>query len=371
MRVICEQRKLLAAVQTAARCAASRAVMPVLGGILVSAGPSGLTVRATDTEVAVEYSIPAQVLEEGDTVISARYFSDLVRRLPDCDVTIEVDHLDRTVAFTYGTANFKLNTFSAEDFPLFPPFRRVLEDTFSQRDFKNYIRQVAAAASPEPIRPIFSGMLWEIKEGFLNMVATDTHRLALRTGIPVSQETEKALPRVIIPVKALNELCRLFGDEEEEFRIALEEGMIAFIAPEFVLAARTVEGRFPDYERAMPSSFKTVAVAEKEALISSLERASLLVSAKDRGSIVGVEVCGGRMTIFSYSAGMGSLREEMEVLQEGENIEINFNARYFLEALRVLNGKEAVLSFAGSLSPCVISDREDDNYRHLLLPVKV
>lgn len=372
MKVICSQQELLAAVQTAARCVASRTVIPVLGGISISTAPSGLILKATDLEIAVECSIPAQVIEEGNTVISARYLADLVRRLPGGEITLDLNSQERVVTFTYGNAHFKLNTFSGEDFPLFPPVEGVLEDAFSQKQFKSYIRQVAIAASPEPIRPVFNGVLWEVKEGSLRMVATDTHRLALRTGIPVSPQTEKGLPSVIIPVRALTELSRLLQDDEEAvLRVATGDGQISFITPDFVLTARTIEGRFPDYERALPSSFQTTVKVNRNELLSSLERASLLTSAKERSSVVKIEVRDRCIALSSYAADLGSLYEEINAQQEGEGIEINFNARYLIEALRVLEEEEVILNFVGPLSPCIIQTGEDEGYLYLLLPVKV
>lgn len=334
----------------------------------MTATPAGLTLKATDLELAVECLIPAQVFEEGSVVAPARYLSDLVRRLPETDIGIELDVQARTLVFTYGNSRFQLNTLNAEDFPLLPSIDMANALKMPQPEFKELVRKVGAAASADPIRPIFTGILCEFNDGVLTMVATDTHRLT-RKRMTLENSIEGVNP-VIIPNRALQELSRLLKDEDSNFNIILSSGLVGFVTDEFTLTTRPIEGKFPDYEKVIPSDFKSAVSLQRQDLLATLERAALLVSTRDGTSIVNLDIKDSSMVLSSQAANLGSLREELVVESSGEQLEIYFNARYLIDALRVIDSDRVTVDFSGALSPCVIKPLPEEDYLYMLLPIR-
>lgn len=370
MKLTCEKQLLQWAIQTAQRCASSKSSIPVLGGILISADPGGLTFKATDLELAIECTIPAQVREEGNVVVPARYLSDLVRRLPDQTIGLELDSQTRNLVFTYSGSSFQLNTINAEDFPLLPSADAEAESLLElpQPVFREIIRQVGIAASSDPIRPIFTGVLCEFSDGHLSMVATDTHRLA-RKRFSIENSNFSA-PPVIIPHRALQELSRLLKDDDINIKIVINQNLIMFVTDEFALSSRPLEGKFPDYERVIPESFKSALTIERQGLLAALDRASLLVSNRDGTSIVKLEIKDSTLVLSSQAANLGSMREELPVEHSGEPLEIYFNSRYLIDSLRVLDSERVSMDFSGALSPCIIKPIPEDDYLYLLLPIR-
>ncbi|NPV92470.1 MAG: DNA polymerase III subunit beta [Firmicutes bacterium] len=368
MKLTCEKQLLQGAIQTAQRCASTKSTIPVLGGILLTATPAGLTLKATDLELAVECLIPAQVFEEGSVVAPARYLSDLVRRLPETDIGIELDTQTRNLVFTYGNSRFQLNTLNAEDFPLLPSVDLANALKMPQPEFKELVRKVGAAASADPIRPIFTGILCEFNDGVLTMVATDTHRLT-RKRMTLENSIGGVNP-VIIPNRALQELSRLLKDEDSDFSIVLSSGLVAFVTDEFTLTTRPIEGKFPDYEKVIPAEFKNNISLQRLDLLATLERAALLVSTRDGTSIVNLDIKESSLVLSSQAANLGSLREELVVESSGEPLEIYFNARYLIDALRVIDSERVTVDFSGALSPCVIKPLPEEDYLYMLLPIR-
>lgn len=368
MKLTCEKQLLQGAIQIAQRCASTKSTIPVLGGILLTATPAGLTLKATDLELAVECLIPAQVIEEGSVVAPARYLSDLVRRLPDQVIEVELENQTRNLVFKYGSSRFQLNILNAEDFPLLPTIDTAGALEIPQPEFKELVRKVGVAASADPVRPIFTGILCEFKDGELSMVATDTHRLTRKKLI--LQNGESSMSSMIIPYRALQELSRLLKDEESVFQIVLNSGLVAFITDEFTLSTRPIEGKFPDYNKVIPTAFKGGITVDRHELLAALDRASLLVSTRDGTSIVHLEIKDNQMVLASQATNLGSLREEIFIEQNGEPLEIYFNARYLIDALRVMDNERIGIEFSGALSPCIIKPIPEEDYLYLLLPIR-
>jgi DNA polymerase-3 subunit beta len=237
-----------------------------------------------------------------------------------------------------------------------------------QAAFKEIIRQVGIAASSDPIRPIFTGVLCEFNDGYLSMVATDTHRLA-RKRFSMENSHFEASP-VVIPHRALQELSRLLKDDDVSVKVIINQGLVAFITNEFTLSSRPIEGKFPDYERVIPGLFKSAVTVERQGLLAALERASLLVSNRDGASIVRLDFKDNVLVLSSQAANLGSMREELPVEHSGEPLEIYFNSRYLIDSLRVLDCSQVSLVFSGALSPCIIKPIPEEDYLYLLLPIR-
>ncbi|MGI6649501.1 MAG: DNA polymerase III subunit beta [Bacillota bacterium] len=369
MKVICSKDNLLQGTQIAQRCVSPRAPLPILNGILLSASNNGLIFQATDLDLAIECTLPAEVMTEGTVVVPARHFSDIVRRLPDQNITLDYEPEHRLLTLTYGSAQFNIHTLNAEEFPLLParPDTPTLE--IDQITFKDMIRQVAFAAATDPIRPIFTGVLLEIAPDYLMLVATDTHRLAKNKLVkPNTGFCE--ISRTIIPARALNELNRLLKEEQSSLSIALSSSQIVLYTEEFLFYSKPIKGIFPDHQKVIPPKIQTKLSVTIADLLPAIERASLLISTKDGNSIVHLSIKQHCLTINSNSVNLGSVHEEIPVNVEGQELEISFNARYLLDALKIINAEQISIEFAGHLSPCVIRPVSEEDYLYLLLPIR-
>ena len=379
MNIRCDKNQLQTAIQITQRFASSKSTLPVLSGIMLVATPGQIALQATDLEVSITCTIPADVSEEGEIVASARYLNDLVRRLPEGTLELVYDNQQNLLDFRYGKSHFQLSSMNADDFPQLPDIEAagagcVLPPPL----FRDSVRQVGIAASSDQLRPIFTGVLCEFGSNQLSLVTTDTHRLARKlialqeqSEAAAADETPAASPlSVLVPQRALQELARLLREDGSELQIVVGQGLVGFKTDDFYLTVRPLEGKFPDYERVIPAAFKTTLQTDRSELLAALERASLLVSSRDGSSIVHLEGDGSELIVSSQAANLGSVREELSCELSGEPLNIYFNARYLIEGLRVLNGQQAQMHFSGALSPCVIRGTDESDYLYLLLPVR-
>lgn len=373
LKIICHKDNLVQGTLTAQRCISSRAPLPILNGILLIARDNCLTFQATDLDQAIECSLPAEIITPGAVVVPARHFSDIVRRLPDQNITLEYNPETRLLNLTYDLAEFNLNTYNPDEFPNLPAKPSDFHLEIPQNLFKTVISQVAFAASQDPIRPIFTGVLMEIANDQLLFVATDTHRLARRVvGAIKTQEIDQPY-QTIIPARALIELNRLLIDDEDTpLKITFNDSHLAFYTDEYYFYTKPIQGVYPDYRKVLPINFQNEISMEIDNLLPSLERAVLLISTKDGTSIVHLAIKTAALTIDSASADLGSVHEEISVTNQGDDLNISFNTKYLLESLKNMPSKQIKLRFSGQLSPCIITPgiESEADYLYLLLPVR-
>ncbi len=368
MKIISTKDSLSYGIQVCQRVVSSKNPLPVLSGILLKAGDGTLTVTATDLEVGIECTLPMDIQEKGAVVLPARILGDIVRKLPDVKIVMEVNSQNFNTTIKYGQSEFNLLGLSSEDFPILPSidFSSVL--TIKQELFKNMIKQVIFAASSDDNRPIFTGALMEIGEDTVKLVATDTHRLALRTAKMENNgfELEKS---VIIPGKTLNELNRIMTGEGEDVKIAFGENQIVFELPGTKLISRLIEGQFPNYKQVVPQGCKTKIKLKTKELLEATERASLL--AKEGSNFVKITITEENMTISSNSPEIGKIEEQLPIEMEGEETQIAFNSKYLIDVLKVIDTEEILVELTGSLSPGIIKPAEGQNYIYVILPIRI
>lgn len=370
MKIICQKDNLVQGALIAQRCISSRAPLPVLNGILLIAQDNCLTFQATDLDLAIECSLPAEIITPGTVVVPARHFSDIVRRLPNQNITLEYSPESRLLTLNYDSAKFSLNTYNPDEFPNLPAKPAVFNLDIPQNLLKKVISQVAIAASADPIRPIFTGVLMEIAEDQLIFVATDTHRLARRV-VSGLKPRELSQPfQTIIPARALTELNRLLIDEDIPLKITVADNHLAFYTDEFYFYTKPIQGVYPDHRKVLPINFQNEISMEIDDLLPSIERAVLLVSTKDGTSIVHLTINPATLTIDSASADLGAVHEEIPITNNGEALNISFNTKYLLDSLKNMPSKQINLKFSGQLSPCIITPVSEEDYLYLLLPVR-
>jgi DNA polymerase III subunit beta len=366
MRILCSRENLAYGVQVVQRAVSSKSTLPILSGILIKTENNRLNLTATDLELGIHCSIPVQVIEEGSAVLPARLFSEIVRKLPDSPIELEMDPGSKTLTVHYNPSQFTLNGMDPDEYPLIPEMDENINISLKAPIYKSMVKQIAFASASDENRPIFTGILFIVENDVIKMVATDTHRLAYRTS---TTETENELPwQSIIPAKALVEVSRLLKDEDQTIQISMTENQVLFRFGEISLISRLIEGQFPNYKQVIPTSCKTKVRINTRALLEAVERASLL--AKDGSNVIKLKSQESVLIVTSTSSELGKVYEEVSIEIQGEEAQIAFNSRYLIDALKVIDSEEILIELTGSLSPGIIRPVEFNNYIYLILPVR-
>lgn len=366
MKIVCSKENLLSGVQVVQRAVSSKNPLPILSGILIQTHEKGLKLAATDLEIGIECIIPVTVIEAGEVVLPAKYFSEIVRKLPDVKIEIETNQENNSTIIKYAQSEFNINGFSAAEFPMLPQIEGIYNYHVKADLLKNMIRQVIFATSNDENRPIFTGVLFELEEQELKLVTTDTHRLAFRRA-SLNNSNDQGC-QFIIPGKTLNELSRIISSEEENISINFNESQVLFESSNISLVSRLIEGQYPNYRQVIPSGHTSVIRIKTRELQESVERASLLADIGN--NVIKIQVEQEKMVINSTAVEIGRVHEEIAIYLEGEVTNISFNARYLMDVLKVVDAEEINIELTGSLSPGIIKPVSNDNYLYLLLPVR-
>ncbi|WP_188399260.1 DNA polymerase III subunit beta [Sporomusa sp. GT1] len=373
MKITCSKDRLNHAVQTVQKAVAAKATLPILSGIYLSAENNKLELQATDYELGICCTIDAQVDIPGKIVISGRYFQELVKRLPGDTVEIASSTEDRTIKIMAGTSQFNLLSLPADEFPvlksLFDKQNGTSNLTIKDNVLRDLIKRTVFACATEESRPIFTGALLELTENDVRMVATNTHRLALKKSI-TEQTTSNSNLKIIVPSKILNELARLLNSElPVDVNICWEKNKVAFRFENVYLESRLIEGQYPDYNRVIPPEFGTTATINTALFIDAVERVSLM--AKDgEYNVIKFQFNTSEVSITSNNPDIGKAYETIPVSTEGTDITIAFNAKYVTDILKNIGSPELLFSLNTPLSPASIRPVNDENYTYIITPVR-
>ncbi|CEP67737.1 DNA polymerase III, beta chain [Moorella glycerini] len=372
MHISCSQPQLLQAVQKVYRAVATTTTLPALTGILFQAQDNMLTLQGTDLDLGIVYSFPVEVLTPGELLLPARIFSEMVRRLPPTNLSL-LALPDNTVEITYMQSRVQLNSFDPNQFPSLPDLEGNVSLEVNINTIKDAVRKVSIATSSEDLRSIFSGILLEIEPGGnqFNLVATDTHRLAVYHG-QLAGVTSQEPVNALIGSRSLNELARLLPSEEGQVQISIGSSQIFARYENLKLYARLLDGKFPHYRQVIPQSHVTTVKVTTRDLLETTERATLLArdEIKSRSHIIFLQV-GETLKITSEAAEVGHLEEELVAQVEGEPLTLALNGRYLLETLRIIDTEEVILEMLAPLKPVVVKPAGEDNYFCLILPVRI
>ncbi|SMC91294.1 DNA polymerase III subunit beta [Sporomusa malonica] len=374
MKITCAKDQLNHAVQTVQKAVAAKATLPILAGIYLSAQNNKLELQATDYEIGISCAIDAQVDIPGQIVLSGRYFQELVKRLPGETVEIASSTEDRTIKITAGTSQFNLLSLPAEEFPILKPLfdKSDNNNTLIIKDnlLRDLIKRTVFACATEESRPIFTGALLESTETDVRMIATNTHRLALKKSI-LEKSSDNSNPlKIVIPSKVLNELARLLSSElPVDVNICWEKNRVAFRFENVYLESRIIEGQYPDYNRVIPPQFGTVASINTALFMDAVERVSLM--AKDgEYNVIKFQFNADEVIITSNNPDIGKAYETVPIVTEGTEITIAFNAKYVTDILKNIGATELHFSLNTPLSPASIKPVNDDNYTYIITPVR-
>ncbi|WP_078378434.1 DNA polymerase III subunit beta [Sutcliffiella halmapala] len=376
MKFIIQRDKLVQSVQDVLKAVSSRTTIPILTGIKIVATEEGVTLTGSDSDISIESFIPCeeedkenvQILSPGSVVLQARFFSEIIKKLPMDTVEIDVQNQFVTLIRS-GKSEFNLNGLDAAEYPHLP---QIEEDSVFRMPtdlLKNIIRQTVFAVSTSETRPILTGVNWKLENHELICIATDSHRLALRKA-KIDAENNLAC-NVVIPGKSLNELNKILDDSNEVLDIVITENQVLFKAKNILFFSRLLDGNYPDTSRLIPSESKTEITVSTKEFLQAIDRASLLAR-EGRNNVVKLATLEeSSLEISSNSPEVGKVVEQVQGNTiEGEELKISFSAKYMMDALKALEGNEILINFTGAMRPFLIRTIHDDSMLQLILPVR-
>ncbi len=376
MKFIIQRDKLVQGVQDVMKAVSSRTTIPILTGIKIVAHTEGVTLTGSDSDISIESFIPAEedgkefveIIQAGSVVLQAKFFSEIVKKLPMDIVEIEVGSHHSTIIRS-GKAEFSLNGLDAEEYPHLPQIEEDHLFKIPTDLLKAMIRQTVFAVSTSETRPILTGVNWKLENGELICIATDSHRLALRKAM-INSENQSSY-NAVIPGKSLSELSKILDDSSELIEIVITENQVLFKAKNLLFFSRLLDGNYPDTSRLIPTESKTNLTLNSKEFLQAIDRASLLAK-EARNNVVKLSTLSdGMIEVSSNSPEIGKVSEEIQAEEvEGEELKISFSAKYVMDALKALEGTEISVNFTGAMRPFVIRTKDDDSMLQLILPVR-
>ncbi len=369
MKFTCYKETIIKAINSVVKGVASKTTMPILEGILIQTNDNEIKLTTYDLEIGIEYIMECDVKEQGNTVVNAIMFSEIIRKLPDTEIEITLNDKNLLEIECEGS-HYKLATMNPEEFPELPKIEIENSIEIEQNALKNMIRKTIFAVSTEESRPIFTGCLFETENNKLNVVAVDGFRLALRS---IFLKTKTNDFNAVIPGKTLNEVNKILSDSFEPIKIGVAKNQALFEMDNCKIVTRIIDGEFLNYKNVIPSNWETRIRVNKNNFQDCFERISLISSSsieKEKKYPVKVNVDIGKVTI-SCTNQTGDAKEEMFVATEGKNLEAGFNPKYFLDSLKSIDDEEVYVEFGTSISPCLIKSVENNDYVYMILPIRL
>ncbi|MFI3168846.1 MAG: DNA polymerase III subunit beta [Faecalibacterium sp.] len=364
MNIICDQHLLKNAIDGVSKAVSTRSAIPVLEGILLKAEGFQLTLTGYDLQMGIVTTIESNVREPGQVVLNAKLLSDMIHRLPAGDVLLTVSD-QGNVFIQGGDAQFEVQSMTSFDYPDLPKTDAVRTMSFKASELRQIIDYTLYAVSQDDQKPAHTGMLFEIEPEKLTVVALDGYRLAIvERDIPATKDI-----RVIIPSKTMQEVNRLLpSDDEVEVHLSANRRFTVFHVNGYTVISRVIEGEFLNYRNVIPASYRTRVTVDSRDFIDTIERASLIITERLKNPL--------RITFkdnkveVRCQTNLGKVMDEFETKVEGDGIEIGFNHRYLLDALRNAKKEKVVFHISGALSPVKMLPEEGNDFTYLVLPVR-
>lgn len=377
MKLNITKTELNEAIQHVSRAISPRTTIPILAGIKIDAHADGLTLTASDTDISIQSFIPiskddrdiVELERAGSVVLPAKFFVEIVRKLPEEQVELEVYEGFRTMIRS-GATEIQLHGLDPEEFPVLPVLDESRLFSISSDLLKTMIRQTVFAVSANESTPILTGVLWTLEDNVLRFVATDRHRLASRR-VQLDNGDGLTFKNVVISGKTMNELAKLIPEQDTMIDIVVNENQVLFKMDSILFYSRVLDGMYPDTTRIIPEQFKTEIVVETKRLLDAMDRAYLL-SREEKTNIVNLNTEENETIVISSSLSeLGRITEQCEVEHlQGESLKISFNAKYMLDALKVIDSDQIYLGFNGAMSPILVRPVDDNRLLNLVLPYR-
>ncbi len=371
MKVSCSPQSLGQGLHVVSRAVSARTTLPILNNILVQTSPAGLQLTATNLEIGIKQTIPAEVQEEGGITAPARLLTDFVTSLPDAQLSMTLDKKTQSLNLKCARFDANIRGIAAAEFPSVPSTAEegmLLQ--INPQDLQTAIDQTTIAASTDEGRPVLTGVYAQLEGEGMILAATDGHRLAVKRvrlgkGGPAAEQ-------VVIPARALAELSRILrGNGEAEVAVTLpaSKNQVFFRTKTVELMSRLIEGTYPNYQQVIPGESKTTVRTKTQELLQTTKVVSFF--AKDSANVIKLSTGDGKLILAATTSEVGHNTAEVEAEVQGEEVQIAFNAKYLLDVLQVLQNDEVTLAFNGPLTPGVIRPVGRDDYLYIIMPVRI
>lgn len=366
MKTIVKAIELSNAVTKVVKAISGKGQNPVLECIKLTCKGDNLTLLATDTEISIEKTIPAETFMEGETLVNGKIFYDFIKKL-EAEDELELYLEGTRLKITYSSSFGYINALEATDFPMVR--KDLKENSFSmlQKDFKDLVSRTAFCCLQDDSRPILKGCLIEADGDMINCVALDGFRLAF------CKQPYKSLSgtiKAIVPSRALNELLRLLDKDEDTVTIFIQDGKLMVEVFNTILTARLLEGEYIDYRHIIPDKFVTEFMANKIIFENAVSRAAVVAKAMTNNMVV-FDVKEDSLNVSS-STDIGTVNENVLIELHGKDVTIAFNSRYILDCMHAINDDFVIFSLNSPIAPCIITPHDEtENSLYLVLPIRM
>ncbi len=364
MKVICDGLDLSDAVLKVSKALSIKSTNPILEGIKIKAEGDFLILTATDTELTIIKKIKADVLMEGETVVVGKYFVEFAKKLEKEQV--ELSNLTgEKLEIKYSDSVSDLQIFSTENYPKTNINEEGNYFSLSQAEFKKIVERSVFSCSVDDSRPILKGCLFETKESNLTVVSLDGFRMSvIKKNVDCNGDFS-----AVIPSRTLQEITRLLDKDEENLKVILNNNTLIVEIENSILISRLIEGEFVKYNHILPTNFENIVSVNKNQLLSSIERASI-VAKNDRYNIIKFDIKEETMSISAKSE-IGNVNENVNINLNGKDITIAFNGKYIMDFLKICDEEFINLNFNSPIDPCIIQPMGDEGFLYLVLPVRI
>ena len=363
MKIICTKSDLVHAVSIVSKAVSNNTTLPILKCILIEASTGNIKLTANDMELGIETTIDGQIHQPGKIAIEAKLFSEIVRKLPDNDITIETDDQYKAT-ITCEKACFQIMGQEGEEFPSLPEIEKNQSITLSQFSLKEVIRQTIFSISDNENTKLMTGELFEVKDDQLSVVSLDGHRISIRH-IELKDHYDPF--KVVVPGKTLQEIVKIIsGEMDENVSIYVTSKHILFEFDQTMVVSRLIEGEYFRIDQMLSSDYATKVTLNKKDFLDSIERAIILIRENDKKPII-LNIEDSKMSL-KLNSSFGTMNAEILIHKTGQDLMIGFNPKFLSDALRIIDDEEVTLYMMNAKSPCFIKD-EEENYIYLILPV--
>ena len=363
MKIICNKSALLTGVNTVLKAVPARTTMPILECILIDTTSGVIKLTANDMDLGIETTVDGDVLDKGCIALEAKLFSEIVRKLPDSEVTIETDDNNKAL-IKCEKAKFNIAGKDGEDFVALPEIEKTHFITLSQFSLKEIIRQTIFSISDNESNRMMSGELLQIDQDQLRLVSLDGQRISIRK---ISLKESYDPIKAVIPGKTLNEISKILsGDMDDDVRIYFTDRHVLFEFEDTIVLSRLIEGEYYKIDKMLSTDYETKVTVNKREMLECIDRSTLLLKESDKKPVI-IDVQDDYMK-FAMNSAIGSMDEDIDASKEGKDILIGFNPRFLMDALRVIDEDEITMYMINPKAPCFIRDQEE-TYIYLILPV--
>ena len=363
MKFVCSKVNLLNGLQIVSKAVSNKTTMSILECILIDASKNMIKLTANDMELGIETIIEGEIIEKGIIALEAKIFLDIVRKLPDNDITIETDSSCKAT-ITCEKAKFNIIGKSGEDFSYLPLIEKNDHIILSQFTLKEVIRQTIFSISDNDNNKLMTGELFDINNDTLKVVSLDGHRISIRK---ISLKNSYPAKKVVVPGKTLNEVSKILpGGAEDDVVISFTDKHIVFEFDDTTVVSRLIEGEYFNIQQMLSSDYETKVTVNRKEFLNCIDRATLLVKEGDKKPII-INITDDSMELKINSV-IGSMNEDIDINKSGKDLMIGFNPKFLIDALKIIDDEEVDLYMVNPKAPCFIKNLEE-SYIYLILPV--